>query len=351
MARPTKNGLEYFSLDVSFYWDIKIRKLVRRKGGQALTVYTVLLCLIYKNGYYLEWDDDLPFIISEATNLEEDTITDAILYCVEVGLFNRELYEKDNVLTSHSIQERYKSACGLTKRKLSPDLPYQLVALSQQPATADKKSVLGEQPLVFSEETPISSEETPVNSEETPITSEETPINSGKSTQNKEKKNIYKDSSLRSESMSDERPTNHSEQIYDIGVFVSFFNETVANTPIPKIKTLNTERKLLLNSRIKEHGKDGVATVIRKAAASSFLTGGQNGWIVTFDWLIRPRNFLKVLEGNYDDRENNTNPKNNTGYGGNNGHLSNEDIDASTLAILNRMDARGRTPESEIPFV
>ena len=189
MARPTKKGLEYFSLDVSFYWDIKIRKLVRRKGGQALTVYIILLCLIYENGYYLIWDDDLPFIISESIDYDEDTIIDIINYCVEVGLFNKELYDKDRVLTSHSIQERYKSACSVTKRRLSPDLPYQLISLSPSSTTVKATADTGEQTLVFSEETPISSEETIVNSEETPISSEETPVNSGKSTQRKEKKN------------------------------------------------------------------------------------------------------------------------------------------------------------------
>ena len=188
MARPTKKGLEYFSLDVSFYWDIKVRKLVRRKGGKSLTVYIILLCLIYENGYFLSWDDDLPFIISEVSGFEEDTIIDIINYCVEVGLFNKDMYERDGVLTSHSIQERYKSACSMTKRRLSPDLPYQLIPLSQPSITGKSSRISGEQSLVFSEETPISSEETAVNSEETPIPSEETKVNSGKSTQRKEKK-------------------------------------------------------------------------------------------------------------------------------------------------------------------
>lgn len=130
--------------------------------------------------------------------------------------------------------------------------------------------------------------------------------------------------------MSDGCPTNPSEQICDVSAFVAFFNETVAGTPIPKIKCLNPERTNLLKKRIKEHGKEGIAKVIRKAAASSFLTGGENGWVVTFDWLIRPRNFLKILEGNYDDRPVNitNNIPNNKAYGtdNNNGYRSREDI-------------------------
>ena len=33
MARPQKKGLEYFPLDVNFYGDIKVRKLMRNNGG------------------------------------------------------------------------------------------------------------------------------------------------------------------------------------------------------------------------------------------------------------------------------------------------------------------------------
>ena len=27
-------------------------------------------------------------------------------------------------------------------------------------------------------------------------------------------------------------------------------------------------------------------------------------WVITFDWFIKPNNFIKVLEGNYDDMPN-----------------------------------------------
>lgn len=62
MARIAKSGLEYFPFDIDFFQDIKIRKLIKRQGGKAVTVYALLLCLIYKNGYFMQWDDELPFI-------------------------------------------------------------------------------------------------------------------------------------------------------------------------------------------------------------------------------------------------------------------------------------------------
>lgn len=75
---------------------------------------------------------------------------------------------------------------------------------------------------------------------------------------------------------------------------------------LAKIKSINTStnRYKLLNARIKEHGIEQVLEAIDNINKSSFLKGqNKNGWVITFDWFIKPNNFLKVLEGNYKDRE------------------------------------------------
>jgi len=88
--------------------------------------------------------------------------------------------------------------------------------------------------------------------------------------------------------------------------FIVYFNSQMdlANAMIPRIKSLSDQRKKSLGARIREHGKPALSTVIRKAAASDFLNG-KNGrdFIATFDWLMKPTNFPKVLEGNYDNHE------------------------------------------------
>ncbi len=147
--------------------------------------------------------------------------------------------------------------------------------------------------------------------------------------------------------MSDTRPTLHSSVIKDYGAFIAFFNETVSNTGIKKISKINEERKRLLDARCKEYGKDTVITVIKKAAASAFLNGsGSEKFVATFDWLIRPRNFLKTLEGNYDNREFNTN-KNPQSYGtgSNNGHRTSEDLRAGAARIIAEMQAEALRDE------
>ena len=65
---------------------------------------------------------------------------------------------------------------------------------------------------------------------------------------------------------------------------------------------LSEQRKKCIRARIREHGKETFMEVIHKAAASDFLKGqNQRGFTATFDWLIKPSNFEKVLSGNYDN--------------------------------------------------
>ena len=62
----------------------------------------------------------------------------------------------------------------------------------------------------------------------------------------------------------------------------------------------NSTRAKLLNSRIKDVGINKVIEAIESINNSDFLKGqNDRGWCITFDWFIKPNNFIKVLEGNY----------------------------------------------------
>ena len=77
------------------------------------------------------------------------------------------------------------------------------------------------------------------------------------------------------------------------------------NSVIPKIVGISEKRKQSVRARVREHSKRAVFEVITKAGASDFLNGrNKNGWVADFDWIFRPNNFPKVLEGNYDNRPN-----------------------------------------------
>ena len=66
--------------------------------------------------------------------------------------------------------------------------------------------------------------------------------------------------------------------------------------------TPGSRRGCMLRARVREYGTEAVLQAIEKIRQSAFLRGqNAKGWVITFEWFVRPNNFPKVLEGNYDD--------------------------------------------------
>jgi hypothetical protein len=81
------------------------------------------------------------------------------------------------------------------------------------------------------------------------------------------------------------------------------WNETVSHV---KIRSISGKRKANVKARVEEHGLDSVLEAIIKVEASDFLTGrkpNEKGWTCTPDWVFKPTNMPKILEGHYDNRE------------------------------------------------
>ena len=59
-------------------------------------------------------------------------------------------------------------------------------------------------------------------------------------------------------------------------------------------------RKAAVKARVSEHGKESIRQMIRMVLQSPFLFGNNDrNWRADFDWLFRPTNYIKVLEGKY----------------------------------------------------
>lgn len=96
----------------------------------------------------------------------------------------------------------------------------------------------------------------------------------------------------------------HAENI-DYKKFVVWFNEKTKGVFGELRYPLSEARKGMMRARIKEHGKDAFFSVILSSAKSNFLRGdNKKNWRATFDWMIRPTNFEKILTGNFDNRTN-----------------------------------------------
>ena len=99
-------------------------------------------------------------------------------------------------------------------------------------------------------------------------------------------------------------PSRSKEDVIDWNAFLKFFNDTMANKAIKSITIISKARKESVRARMREYGKKALFDVIQKAAASDFLNGkSQRGFLASFDWMFKPMNFPKVLEGNYDNRD------------------------------------------------
>ena len=82
---------------------------------------------------------------------------------------------------------------------------------------------------------------------------------------------------------------------------VKRFNEQL--TPmLPKVVIITDGRKNAIKSILNKHGPDAIDVVFEKAKRSSFLQGDNDrGFKCSFDWIFKPSNFVKILEGNYDN--------------------------------------------------
>ena len=73
-----------------------------------------------------------------------------------------------------------------------------------------------------------------------------------------------------------------------------------------RLTLMSEQRKSNVRARIREYGGDvqKVYKAIDKAMESNFMNGKNGkGWVASFDWMMCPSNFPKVLEGNYDNEQ------------------------------------------------
>ena len=76
---------------------------------------------------------------------------------------------------------------------------------------------------------------------------------------------------------------------------------------------ITDKRKRAINNLLKEYSLEEMLQAMGKIRTSNFLQGNnKTGWQISFDWFTNKSNFLKVLEGNYDDKVNSEIKNNNT---------------------------------------
>jgi hypothetical protein len=118
MARPPKEGLNYYNVDTDRYQDKKIKQLKKNFKAVGVAVYDYILNQIYRDkGCFIVWDESTVFDVAEYYDLKETLVQEIVTYCGVVGLFSKEVLTSEKILTSASIQERYMNICVLSRRK------------------------------------------------------------------------------------------------------------------------------------------------------------------------------------------------------------------------------------------
>lgn len=96
---------------------------------------------------------------------------------------------------------------------------------------------------------------------------------------------------------------NPSPPKIDYKKFIDFFNENRGN--MPEIKTISKPREIRISNLIKNHSKENLMEVILNCKNSNFIQGmNDRSWVADFDWITKPANFIKILEGNYKNKDN-----------------------------------------------
>ena len=111
---------------------------------------------------------------------------------------------------------------------------------------------------------------------------------------NNKEKNIIASGGARTR---EEEVANH-----DFDEIISFFNQQMKGKGIQQVAIITSERRQAFERLMLQTGvnKDSVKQAIKNAAESDFLNGkGPKGWVASFDWMMIPQNFQKVLENNY----------------------------------------------------
>ncbi len=116
MARPQKEGLDYFPLDVDMDQDDKIALIEARYGLVGFGVVIRLFMKIYKNSYFYEWAEKEQLLFAKRVNVDINVINEIINDCLKWGIFDKSIYEKHKVLTSRGIQRRYLKAVDRRQR-------------------------------------------------------------------------------------------------------------------------------------------------------------------------------------------------------------------------------------------
>lgn len=115
MARPVKEGLEYFPLDTDIDQDEKMIVVIAKYGMRGFGIAIRLMMELYRNGYYYPWTEKEKYVFAMKIREEPELLNKVVMELIEWGFFDKAMYEEHEILTSKGFQTRYLVATSRRK--------------------------------------------------------------------------------------------------------------------------------------------------------------------------------------------------------------------------------------------
>ena len=128
------DGINYFPVGVNFMEENAMEVIEAKYGIKGAAIVLKLLCKIYKEGYFIRWDEEQCLIFANKAGREVQVaeVQGIIEILFIKGILDRNSYLENEILTSANIQKVWMEATKRRKRDLKA-LPYLLVKdLTQQ---------------------------------------------------------------------------------------------------------------------------------------------------------------------------------------------------------------------------
>ncbi|EHH5516339.1 DUF4373 domain-containing protein [Listeria monocytogenes] len=118
MARPLKEGLDYFPLDVDADYDDKFQLIETLHGPTGFAIMIKLFMKIYSQNFFYKWTETEQILFAKRVNVDINTLKTVVNDCIKYDLFDNNLFNEFQILTSLGIQERYFTAIGRRKKQI-----------------------------------------------------------------------------------------------------------------------------------------------------------------------------------------------------------------------------------------
>ena len=123
------NGINYFPLNV--HLDDKFELIEAEFGLKGFAIVVKLFQKIYgQQGYYCEWTEDVALLFGKNVGLGGDAVSEIVRAAIKRGIFDSELYDKYQILTSRGMQERYFEAVS-RRKEVEVKKEYLLIKVDQ----------------------------------------------------------------------------------------------------------------------------------------------------------------------------------------------------------------------------